>query len=407
MHELFKDIAYLRYWLSVVISFLGDAVTRIVLIFLVARLTESPLLISLVLIAQLLPTGVLSVFIGPLTDHFSKRSLLVGMDVIRAVIVLLMIPALDSVWVLITLILIQGVAKAVFETARIAAIPDLVSRQNIPAAVATFQSTNHVVNLVGPAIGGLMLAVALPHIVLYLDAATFLISGILLGSISTLKGKTTKKEGGERYWGALRSGLRGVWAVPSLRFLSTAIAPVMLVFGLFLTNFNALLLTGFRLPAELFGVAQAIFAVGAVLSALVGPKLVKRFTSQSLTVGSVMLFAFSLILLWPVNALHGQYPLLSIYFWCLATGAGSSLFQVPVANTFLRDLPTNLRGYGVGLMNSVLVSFSVLGLGIGGIAGSTFGVMPSIIFAGAALLLLITATSLFIPGIFIADQMES
>ncbi|MEK8146444.1 hypothetical protein NKH18_49690 [Streptomyces sp. M10(2022)] len=60
MLELLKDRTYIRYWLSVVASFLGDAITKITLIYVVATETSNPVLyVSLVVIAQLLPSGVL------------------------------------------------------------------------------------------------------------------------------------------------------------------------------------------------------------------------------------------------------------------------------------------------------------------------------------------------------------
>jgi hypothetical protein len=80
MLELLKDRVYIRYWLAVVVSFLGDAMTRVTLIYVAARLTNSPVVIALVVFSQLLPSGVLGAFVGPLTDRFPKRILLVGAD---------------------------------------------------------------------------------------------------------------------------------------------------------------------------------------------------------------------------------------------------------------------------------------------------------------------------------------
>src|SRR5687767_11211443 len=139
MLELLKDSTYIRYWFAVVASFLGDAMARITLIYVAATLSDAPAaLIALVIIAQLLPTGVLGVFAGPLTDRLPKRVLLVGSDLARVVIVLAMIPALGSSWLLLALIFLEGLGKTFFETARIAAIPAIVGNHSIPSAVALF-----------------------------------------------------------------------------------------------------------------------------------------------------------------------------------------------------------------------------------------------------------------------------
>jgi MFS family permease len=85
--------------------------TRVTLIYVAARLTGSPVVIALVVFSQLLPSGVLGAFVGPLTDRFPKRSLLVGADLARMLVVLAMIPALDSIGLLLALILLEGVGS--------------------------------------------------------------------------------------------------------------------------------------------------------------------------------------------------------------------------------------------------------------------------------------------------------
>lgn len=61
MLELLKDKVYIRYWLAVVVSFLGDAITITTILYLVGTKTNSVLMLSLVLIAHILP----SVLLGP------------------------------------------------------------------------------------------------------------------------------------------------------------------------------------------------------------------------------------------------------------------------------------------------------------------------------------------------------
>jgi MFS family permease len=393
MLELLKDATYIRYWLAVVVSFLGDAMTKVTLIYVVATLTDSPVMISLVVLAQLLPSGVLGAFIGPLADRLSKRSLLVGADIARIVVVLAMIPVLDSAWALIGLVLLEGVGKAVFETARIAAVPRIVGRPDrIPAAVALFQSTNWTVYLVGPAVGGVLIGLGDVSAVLAIDAATFLVSALLLGSMTLLGEVPEAPAGGERYWASMASGLRGVLEVPSLRVLFAVAVPVMIVFGLFTTNFNAQLLTEFDLSGFEFGLAQALLAGGSVGGALLGPALIKRYQAPNgLLLASVGLFGVALVALAPTLWLWAALGLAVVAAWCLLAGFSSGLYQVPIANTLLNDMPEHLRGRGVGLLNTVTVNATLVGVALGGLVASMVGVASSIIVAGAALVLFIAA----------------
>ncbi|GAB2993933.1 MFS transporter [Saccharothrix stipae] len=387
MLELLKDSTYIRYWFAVVASFLGDAMARITLIYVAATLTDAPAaLIALVIIAQLLPTGVLGVFAGPLTDRLPKRVLLVGSDLARVVIVLAMIPALSSSWLLLTLIFLEGLGKTFFETARIAAIPAIVGNHSIPSAVALFQSTNHTLNLVGPALGGVLIALGSVPAVLVINAATFAVSAVLLGSMGVLKKVPVSTGAPQKYWAALREGLREVLRVPTLRFLFAFLVPMMIVLGLFTTNFNAQLLTVFGLPPAEYGLAHALFGGGAVLGALLGPMMVRKYPVRGLLLVTVALFGLSLVALAPTEWLRGQLGFASVVVWCLIAGLGSSLFQVPIANTVLRDLPEALRGRGVGLLNSVMITSMVVGVALGGLTASWPGIADSIVYAGLALL---------------------
>ncbi|MFG2481253.1 MFS transporter [Streptomyces virginiae] len=403
MLELLKDRTYIRYWLAVVASFLGDAITKITLIYVVATETDDPVLyVSLVVIAQLLPFGVLGAFVGPLADRLPARLLMVGSDLVRVALVLAMIVVRDSPLLLLVLILLSGIAKAFFETARITAIPLIVRGHSIPTAVALFQSTNHTLNLVGPALGGLLIAFGSVTTVFVLDAVTFVLSAVLLASMAVLREVPVRgaDSGREGYWQSLRTGISGVLAVPSLRFLAIVMVPVMLVLGLFTTNLNSQLLSVFELPAFEYGLAQAGFGAGCVIGALTGPPLVRRYSDRGLLIGSIVLFGASLLLLAPTGAVwdatdQGVLGLIVVLLWCVLAGLGSGLFQVPVANTLLSDLPEELRGRGVGLLNALMVNFTVLGVVVGGLLAGLVGIAASIVVAGAVLV--VAALVLLVP----------
>ena len=387
MRELLRDRVYIRYWLAVVVSFAGDAMTRITLIYVAARLTDSAATIALVVFSQMLPSGALGALVGPLIDRLPTYAVLVTADLVRVGIVLAMIPFLDSIGALLALILAQGVASVFFETARIAAVPRIVGRHSIPAAVALFQSTYQTLQLVGPAVGGLLIAAGSVRTVLFLDASTFVISAALLGSLGVLRAAPAAASGErEPYWQSLRSGVQGVFAVPSLRLTFVAMVPVEVAFGLFTTNVNAELLTVFDLPASQYGFAQATLAAGAVAATVVGPALLRRTpTAGTMLVWAVGCFGVAMALLAPAAALRDALGLAVVLQWCLLGGFFATLYEVPVANTLLSDLPEDLRGRGVGLLHTIGVGFTLVGIALGGLLGTTIGVGASIIVAGLAL----------------------
>ncbi|WP_434740538.1 MFS transporter [Micromonospora sp. SH-82] len=387
MRELLRDKVYLRYWLAVVISFLGDGIVKVTVIYVAADVTDSPaLFIAAVVIAQLLPSGVLGAFIGPLVDRMSPRLLLVGADIARMVVVLAMIFAVNSAWLLLLLIFLEGLGKAVFETARMAAIPKVVGQHSIPAAIALFQSTVQALNLAGPLLGGFLILVAGVKLSFVVNAASFVVSALLLGSIAVLKTATVTASGPGQYWSSLHTGVTGVLGIRSLRLVAWAMVPVMLAIGLFTTNVNTQLLAGFDLPAFEFGLAQAMLGGGAVIGAFLGPTLVRRVSLTGLLAGAVALFAVSLLVLWPIDDRWPGSGLAVVCSWCALAGLAMSLVQVPVANILLRDLPEELRGRGIALLNAVMINFSIVGVLVGGVVANAVGAAASIILTGLLLL---------------------
>lgn len=135
MLKLLKDGTYIKYWLAVVLAFLGDGIARIAVIYLISKMTNDPFMIALVIFAQLVPSAVLGVFVGPLTDRFPKRLIMIFADIARAILMLSMIFFIHSPWMLLLLVLLTGVAKSIFEPARIASVPPLLgtiaSRQRL------------------------------------------------------------------------------------------------------------------------------------------------------------------------------------------------------------------------------------------------------------------------------------
>lgn len=395
MRELLRDKVYIRYWLAVVVSYLGDGIARVTVVYVAATLTDAPaLFIAAVVIAQLVPSGILGTFIGPFVDRLSPRVLLVGADLARFAIVLAMIPAVDNAALLLTLIFLEGVGRSVFETARMAAIPKVVGGHSLPSAIALFQSTVQALNLIGPLIGGILIAAVGVRLSFVIDAVTFVISAVLLGSLAVLRDATITATRPGQYWSSLRSGISGALSIPSLRVLAWMMVPVMVAIGLFTTNVNTQLLVAFDLSAFDFGLTQAMLGAGAILGAFFGPALVKRFPLTDLLAGAVGLFAVSLLVLWPIDRHWPAGGVVLVCAWCALAGLGMSLVQVPVANILLHDLPDELRGRGIALLNALMVNFTVIGVLLGGVVATWAGIAASIIVTGAILVIPAVALSL-------------
>ncbi len=172
--------AFRLVWLGQTVSQVGDGISKLALIWFVYAVTGSPLKATIIGLLQTIPPILLGPLIGIAIDRFPKKPLLIGSDVVRAVVIGF-IPCwmpveaftVDHLYVLVFL---NSVATAVFGPALTAAIPAIVERRQYTAANALLQSTTSLGVIVGPALSGLGIAALSSQEVLCFNAFSYLIS---------------------------------------------------------------------------------------------------------------------------------------------------------------------------------------------------------------------------------------
>lgn len=169
-------------WFGQVVSQVGDGVSKLALLWFVYSVTGSALKTSVIGLLQTVPAILLAPLIGVAVDRLPKKVLLIGSDIIRA-IVLGLIPCwmsadsftVTSLYLLVTL---HAIATAVFGPAMTAAIPSLVRPSQYTSANALLQSTTSLGIIMGPALSGVGIAMLSSQEVLCLNAATYVIAAL-------------------------------------------------------------------------------------------------------------------------------------------------------------------------------------------------------------------------------------
>src|SRR5262249_22843634 len=146
---------------------------------------------------QTIPPLVFGPLIGVYLDRMKKKPVMIWVDFIRAGLVML-IPLLYATEALTlerlyVLVFATSIVSTVFGPALASAVRSLVPRARLTAANALIQSTTNVGLLIGPAVSGVGIAMMGAHNVLYLDAATFLVSALCLLPIQV--DETTQSHG--------------------------------------------------------------------------------------------------------------------------------------------------------------------------------------------------------------------
>ena len=160
-------------------SSLGTLLATVALVVDVKDRTDSGSWVSALMIAEFLPAVLIGLFFGPVLDRCSRRSLMVGADLMRC-LVFCALPFATSATAIVALAGVAGVAAGLFRPAVYAGLPNLVDEDDLPRANSLIQTSENVSWTVAPVIGGALVAAAGPDFAYWINAGTFLVSVVLL-----------------------------------------------------------------------------------------------------------------------------------------------------------------------------------------------------------------------------------
>ena len=221
--------------------------------------------LAVLLIADFLPIVVIGITLGPLVDRLSRRRLLIVSDLVRAG-TFVALPFVDEPGMIVALAAVNGVATGFFRPAVWAGLPNLVSGDEREQATSLLATVEHIAWTVGPATAGLLLAAWGPSTAYWVNAATFVVSALLVSRIPAASFRSDEPIT-RGHWADLRDGL-------GLVLTSRHLVTVLVVWG------TAGVATGF------VNVAEVVFAKDDLGSGNIGLGLLVSATGVGLLIGS-------------------------------------------------------------------------------------------------------------------------
>jgi MFS family permease len=278
------------FWSARTISWAGTGITTIVLPVLVFKLTGSPGWVAAVNAMEAAPYIALGLLAGAVADRLNRKKIMVTCDGIAALL-LAAVPAAAALHLLVlaqVLIVALGIATVFvwFDAANFGALPALVDRTQLPVAASLIGSSSTLAFLIGPTLGAALLTVMMAPYALGFDAASYVISGLLLVSIRQ-PFRRPRPEQGQRHpiRADMAEGLRFLWHQPVIRTMTFSVFCACLswggAFGLLVVYANrALHMT--RVDVRL-GFLYSAGELGGLISVAAVPVLVKRLAIGRLT----------------------------------------------------------------------------------------------------------------------------
>jgi MFS family permease len=181
---------------------------------------HSGLWVFAVLVVEFLPTIFVGLLLGPLLDRLDRRSLMIAADVLRVGVFVALPFATDAATV-VGLAFVAGLAAGFFRPAVYAGVPNLVPEAELPSANALLQGIENVSWAVGPLAGGVLTAAAGPSAAYAVNAASFVVSIVLVVQIPSrlLQSERALSRG---HWRDLADGFGAALRSPSMRAVLVA-----------------------------------------------------------------------------------------------------------------------------------------------------------------------------------------
>lgn len=266
-----RDFALL--WTGLTVSLVGDGIYLVAIAWQVYDISNTPSALALVGLAWSIGLAVFLLTGGVASDRFDRRRVMIGADLARALALLIVgvlsVTGLLELWHLIVLVVLYAGGEAFFGPAMGALVPDLLREERLVEANSLEQFMRQFCRrLIGPAIGGVVVAAVGPGDAFLIDAATFLVSATLIAMIRTPS--VGRSDGTTSSFG--RELREGVGYVRSQRWLAVTVVSSALALLLFYGPMEVLLPYLVRNDldggAGAFGLVLAADGAGAVLAAL-------------------------------------------------------------------------------------------------------------------------------------------
>jgi MFS family permease len=268
---------------SRLISLVGTHAAFIALIYAVYRETNSTTWVSVAMVATFAGAGISLPFGGALGDRFDRRRVLIVSDVLGAVtfgvLAFVHAPAL-----MIALIFLAEVVASPTFPAVEAAVPNLAGEELLAWANGMIGFGRNMGQMLGPVVGGAVVALAGPGLVYWLNAGSFALSAVL---VWTVRGRFSEdRQPAATEHGGLRAGF--VYVAHDRILRAVTLAWMVLLLGVSTVIVAELpLAQAFGLGATGYGLLATSWGVGAVVGSLLATRMRERQERVGLFLGTV------------------------------------------------------------------------------------------------------------------------
>ena len=393
---------FISLWGAQAVSNLGDWVYTMA-VFASLGDKGTPQVFASLLLAEVAPSAVTGALGGPLIDRLPRRAVMVAADLVRAAAVLTLFlgkPSLVHLYVVAGLL---GVMRGLSQPALQASLPNVVRPDELVAANSLVSGTFHSAVMIGPMIGGLLVAHVGVEPAFVVNGVSFLVSAVLVARVCLPPLPTRDVKW--RPVQELREGLSYSMRTPLVRGLMLVIGLVMIGAAIKSPTEPAFVFARLHGNAQTLGLVTGMWGVGMVLGTLLAPAAVRAWKREHLLTFGIVVVGGCLL---ATSRAVSAAPVVMLY---LFAGAGNGLGTVCYETLLQERTPDALRGRVLAACDAVL-DFALLGgYVLTGLLNPGFGpramfAVAGGVFLGAALLSRMLIGPASVPGVDVDDAEE-
>ena len=377
--RLALDARFAAFWLAQAISLFGDRLHQVALAVLALAITDSPLATGLVFLAATLPNLLLGPIAGTFVDRWDQRRVMIGSDLIRAALVVVIPFVADVNFVLVyPLVFLITTVSLFFRPAKTAVVPRIVDERDVMAANSAVWTADTLADIAGYPLAGVFvyfLGTSL-GLAFFVDSATYLASAVLIASITippVVRTVAPAVGGAVRgFFNELAEGWRFLRARPALfqNTIISTLAQASLGVTLALTIVYAkdvLDQSALPYPTNYAAIDTAIGLgnlVGGLAVGAIGARLRK---------GWLVVLGFIVMGLATV-ALGLTSNVLLALAASLVIGISNLVYVIPTQTIFMEQTPGEYMGRVVSFRSSLVFGSMLLAMAVSGLPAEVYPV---------------------------------
>ncbi|UAC49552.1 MFS transporter [Bacillus aquiflavi] len=384
------NLNFLFLWIGSIISNFGLQMYMVTIPLLIYHMSKSPLAMSTMRAVEFFPNILLGLIAGVFIDRFYRKKIMSVMTLIQLFFVgaLLLLLWIDQllIWHLFIIGFFLSAANFTFINTQHSIVPLIVEKNQLTEANAKLTLVYTVVNLIGPGIAGILLAVYSYKISFAIYFVCLFLMFFTVNLVRLDKNSVPKKEKSS----VIKEIKEGLFELFGNK---TLLIPTIVIL---IINFSASLIIGINIfyATEYLGASErqigyilSISAVGGLISSLIVPKITK-------TIARGKIFVYSLLF----DALGVFFLLISTSWWVMAIGLFIRLFGVTTMSiiylTIRQELtPNHLLGRVTSSSSMLMRLAAPLGLFVSGIWAEYYSVKNIYIFSIAIVICLFVILS--------------